>query len=287
MISVIIPTYNRAHTLLSSVASVLNQTLQDFELLIVDDGSTDDTAQSVAGLADNRIRYLRKENGGAASARNFGIAHAAGDYIAFQDSDDLWRPDKLEMQLRAMRRTDADVVFCRLERHNYAADRGATRVIPAEKAGFKTLERLVRVSIVSTQTIFAKRRVLLETPFDATLRKLEDYEWAIRAGEKHTFYLMDEPLVDVFLQSDSITRQGTDLQYMAEIFKRNEEMLKRHPAAYGYMLNYAGNYRRECHQTSWRFYGKAFLKAYHPKYLVKWALALARDRRVRRFSPRA
>ena len=104
-VSVILPTYNRAEILKKSIDSVLMQSYPEFELLIVDDGSTDNTKELVASYEDSRIRYLYTEiNRGAAAARNFGIENASGnaDFIAFEDSDDLWHKDKLKKQIKEM-----------------------------------------------------------------------------------------------------------------------------------------------------------------------------------------
>ena len=96
-ISVIIPTYNRAGILNRAIQSVFNQTFRDFELIVVDDGSTDDTARSVASLPS--IKYLSQNHSGVSKARNLGIEHARGEWLAFLDSDDKWLPEKLERQI--------------------------------------------------------------------------------------------------------------------------------------------------------------------------------------------
>ena len=99
-ISVIIPTYNRAKELKRSVESVLAQTYDNFELIIVDDGSKDNTQEVIASIPDERIRYIKLEqNRGAAGARNEGVRASKCDLIAFQDSDDIWREEKLERQM--------------------------------------------------------------------------------------------------------------------------------------------------------------------------------------------
>ena len=116
MISVVLPSYNRAHILPRAIESILGQTYKDIELIIVDDGSSDNTAEVVGSFSDSRIVYVRQENAGACAARNNGIAHARGDYIAFQDSDDIWHQDKLEKQLATLQNTGADIVFCRMNR---------------------------------------------------------------------------------------------------------------------------------------------------------------------------
>lgn len=102
MVSVLIPTYNRAYIIAASIDSVLAQTYQNVEIVVVDDGSTDDTP-AVLEKYGSRIRYIFQQNAGLAAARNTGLAAARGEYIAFQDSDDIWLPNKLEMQMAVMR----------------------------------------------------------------------------------------------------------------------------------------------------------------------------------------
>ena len=115
MISVVIPSYNRENTISNSIESVLKQTYSDIEVIVVDDGSTDKTEDIVKGIGDNRIRYIKLEkNSGACVARNIGIMNANGSYIAFQDSDDIWHPDKLEKQYQAIKKYNADLVFCKM-----------------------------------------------------------------------------------------------------------------------------------------------------------------------------
>ena len=99
-ITVIIPTYNRANIISKSIESVLNQTYNNIELIIVDDGSTDNTEEVIASIKDDRIKYYKlKKNSGTAIARNYGIEKSTCKYIAFQDSDDIFRNNKLELQI--------------------------------------------------------------------------------------------------------------------------------------------------------------------------------------------
>ena len=117
MVSVIIPTYNRETVIGRAIESVLKQTYPHFELLIIDDGSTDQTKRVVERIADERIRYiLLEENGGVARARNVGIAEAQYDYIAFLDSDDEWMPEKLELQMERLLDSSLGfgAVYCRM-----------------------------------------------------------------------------------------------------------------------------------------------------------------------------
>ena len=109
-VSIILPTYNRAAKIGKAIESVLRQTYEAFELLIIDDGSADDTEEVVRAYADSRIVYERMpENGGQSRARNRGMQMASYDYLAFEDSDDLWRPEKLEKQMDALAHADDKV----------------------------------------------------------------------------------------------------------------------------------------------------------------------------------
>lgn len=101
-VSIIIPTYNRAHLVAEAIKSVLNQTFTDFELIVVDDGSTDNTEEVVRSFADPRLKYLKQFNNGVSAARNTGIENAEGEFIAFLDHDDLYLPEKLSVQVSKM-----------------------------------------------------------------------------------------------------------------------------------------------------------------------------------------
>ena len=112
-VSIILPTYNRAYIIEKGINSLLNQTYQDFEIIIVDDGSTDNTEEIIKKLQekDKRIKYIKlKTNKGAATARNIGIKAARGEYIAFQDSDDEWMHEKLEKQVKVLDTSSKEVV---------------------------------------------------------------------------------------------------------------------------------------------------------------------------------
>jgi len=110
LVSVVIPTYNRAKFVTKAIESVLAQTYKDYEIIVVDDGSTDNTKEVLEPYMD-KIRYIYRENAGVSAARNTGIRAAFGQWIAFLDSDDVWQPEKLTFQMRCVERTDAKVCF--------------------------------------------------------------------------------------------------------------------------------------------------------------------------------
>jgi len=112
-ISVIVPTYNRADIISETIGSVLNQTYQNFEIIVVDDGSIDNTREIIVNINDPRIKYIYQENAGPSAARNNGIKNAQGEYVAFLDSDDIWLPEKLEKQVNIINdNPDIGMVSC-------------------------------------------------------------------------------------------------------------------------------------------------------------------------------
>ncbi len=181
-ISVIIPTYNSGPWVAEAVASVLGQTRPAFEVLVVDDGSTDDTPERMAAFGPP-VRYVRKENGGVSSARNRGMAEATGDAIAFLDADDVWHPRKLELQSRTL---DAHPELGLVGTHLY--DWPGTHPDP-EGLGHQTPETIhlddliVRNSLV-TSTVLARTPILRAAgDFDLNLRGPEDHDFWIRVAK--------------------------------------------------------------------------------------------------------
>ena len=201
MVSVIIPTFNREKTVLASVKSVLDQTESDLEVLIVDDGSTDRTASLIQQISDPRVKYIYQENSGACAARNNGIHHAQGEYIAFHDSDDIWHPDKLEKQLKIISQYDPDIVCCKL---CYRNSDGTVEVTPPHlKEGFlKEGENLFGIGTVS---LLAKQKVFQQFEFDPEFPRYQEMELLYRAIGKYSIYCIDEGLIDCTRSPDAIS----------------------------------------------------------------------------------
>jgi glycosyltransferase involved in cell wall biosynthesis len=184
-VSVIIPTYNRAHLLAEAIHSVLGQTYADFEVLVVDDGSTDDTASVVASFADPRVRYLYQEHAERSTARNRGMAAAKGQYIALLDDDDLYLPHKLASEV-AFLEAHPEVDLCGGGTQIMDAS-GAIRVVvrPWQTQPEPTLRNcLYGRCLFATCSMMFRRRVLdrLDHWFDPQLNITEDTDFVIRAA---------------------------------------------------------------------------------------------------------
>ncbi len=196
MISVIIPTYNRSEELLKSIESVLKQTYKDIEIIVVDDGSTDLTEKNVKEIEDNRIVYVKhKHNKGGCAARNTGIIKARGEYIAFQDSDDIWHETKLEKQLNALQRNNADVVFCKMKM--IRGEKEIDTFPLTAKTGF--LKKGDNVCGIGTQTLLGKSEVFKKNRFDKKMPRLQELELLIRLlNADYKVYCCEEALVDYY-----------------------------------------------------------------------------------------
>ncbi|WP_163436656.1 glycosyltransferase family A protein [Fibrobacter succinogenes] len=219
MISIVLPSFNRARILPKAVESILRQTYKDFELIIVDDGSSDNTREVVKSFNDDRIVYVHQENAGACVARNNGIDHARGEYIAFQDSDDIWHEDKLEKQLKALQEKNADIVFCRMNRMSDGKKIGL--VSDYFKEGF--LSKDVMPMSIGTQTLIGKSIVFKQEKFDSEMPRFQEFELLVRAQKNYSIYCMEEPLVDYIIQTDSLS--VNPLKYT----QAWELMLMKHP----------------------------------------------------------
>lgn len=200
MISVIIPTYNRAHTIKRSVESILNQTYSDLELIIVDDNSTDNTYDIVKSITDDRIKYIKlDENKGPSFARNTGIENSKGEYIAFQDSDDEWVFDKLEIQLKCLKDNNADFVFSSFNRYY----KDTVMIIPDRDISNGTIfENLMYGNFIGTPTMFGKKECFDKEKFDLNLPSLEDWDLVIRISSNYKVHFINKVLVNVY-NSDS------------------------------------------------------------------------------------
>ena len=207
-VSVIMPTYNRSAVIGRAIDSVLAQTHRNFELIIIDDGSTDDTPAMVKGFDDDRIRFIKTgRNCGAAAARNLGIKAARNDLIAFLDSDDQWLENFLETLVKKMISADdkTAVVYSAYFLHSAAKE----IVLPSASVRQKTgdiLPELVRKNFVALPTILVKRICFEQCGvFDESLPCRHDWELFLRIAHRWRFSFVPEPLVRVYRSEKSIS----------------------------------------------------------------------------------
>lgn len=226
MISVIVPTYNRIKELPKAVESILNQTYKDFELIIIDDGSTDDTEEMIKQYNDERIKYIKNTTHmhGASAARNIGIKESVGDYIAFNDSDDEWHPNKLEKQLLFLEQEKADVTFCMVHRDKHW--------IPDIRFEQKdcTLERILKGSFMSTPALFGKAECFKNCLFDEQIKRNVDWELVIRLIKGYKVVYQKENLVEQAVTKGSVSSDCNNaIASMNYILEKHKRLYKQYP----------------------------------------------------------
>jgi len=212
-VSVVLPTYNRVRTLERAVHSVLAQSFTDLELIVVDDGSRDNTHELMTRLADSdrRVRYIKHPaNLGQSRARNTGISSAAGKFIAFQDSDDEWLPAKLGRQVEALEELPGDVgmVYCFVY---YVSAEGISvlytrRIMPDEPELYKKGLQYQFRGIGIQACLFRREVFNVCGGFDENMRgALDDTELLIRVSRNFKFSCVDEPLVKYYKTPGALT----------------------------------------------------------------------------------
>jgi len=248
IVSVVLPTYNRSKLISRSIRSVLAQTFAEFELIVVDDNSSDDTESVIAEfLSDARVRYVRNaSNAGPSGARNIGISHARGHYIAFQDSDDRWLPEKLERQMSAMAaRPDCRASFCGAiyfsQEQCYYIPRDELVDRAVLESGDIACEILFE-NLVTPQTLIAERSLFEEAgPFDETLPIKVDWDLGIRLAQAGKFAFVNDPLVLIYRTVDSVSNnRAADGRTRARIVEKYRAAFEAQPAALARQLYVIG-----------------------------------------------
>jgi glycosyltransferase involved in cell wall biosynthesis len=230
VVSVIIPTYNRSQMLSRAIQSVLMQTFQDFELLVVDDASEDNTEEAVKGIRDQRIHYIRHEkNKGGSAARNTGIQAALGKYIAFLDSDDEWLPEKLERQIAKINSAAPSVGFVYTGFISISAKTGKmmNRLIPQKAPNVYS-----RALEANGSSLLVKKECFEKVGlFDETLASCQDWDMAIRLSRCYGLDFVPEALVKYYFHgaqlSSSLERK---IHGREALMKKHYEDFLRYPS---------------------------------------------------------
>lgn len=218
LVSVIIPAYNRKHTLKRCIDSVLGQTYENLEIIIVDDCSTDGTMEFVeqeyGAVNETEIIYVRNDsNLGAAASRNVGVSYANGEFIAFHDSDDEWHQEKLDKQMMLFLESEPKTAAVYSRFYMNGTD---SYVYPPEniamsyKSGY-IFYSLLLTPLIGMITLVMRKRVFLEIGgFNEQLHSLEDYELTIRIAQDHAILLVDEPLAVAYESENSVGKRNRD-----------------------------------------------------------------------------
>lgn len=231
LISVILPTYNRSTFLREAVDSVRRQSYRRWELLVIDDGSTDDTPPTLAKLDDSRLRMIRLDHtDNPALVRNAGLAVARGSYVAFLDDDDLWGNDKLATQLEGLRRGGCRWGYTGFRRIDaMGRDLNDTALRPWEPHRGWILEPLLRVeAIVPLPTVMVERTLLAETGgFDETFFDCEDYELWFRLAARSAAHVDEAALacIRVHPQHRQANRERVNASWVA-VYDKTARMLR-------------------------------------------------------------
>ena len=212
-VTVIIPTYNRAHYLGMAIQSVFEQTFDDLELIVVDDGSTDNTRELVGRIRDRRFRYLYQEHRGTSAARNAGIRNARGNYVAWLDSDDLWLPDMLAVEVPVLDgRPEIGLVYAQGQGMDkdgklLAVTRGMPERYPGDS--FRSMlwgDCTYHDTVVLRRSCFD--RVGL---FDESFRTIEDWDMWLRVARHYPFAYIDRVVAKFRLHDGNITGSSSPL----------------------------------------------------------------------------
>jgi len=223
LVSIITPSYNCEKYIGKTIETVINQTYQNWEMLIVDDASTDNTEKVVKSYKDSRIKYIKlNENSGAAIARNKGMKDAKGKYIAFIDSDDLWKSDKLEKQIKFMKENNYNIVCTSYEHINEKGDR-LNRIIKCKK---KVDYKGVLLSCpVGNSTVIYNVDALGKFEVPNIRKRNDDALWLKMLKKEKYIYGLDEVLMQYRIRENSISRKKIELvKYHWYLYRKIEHL---------------------------------------------------------------
>ena len=237
-VSVVVPTYGRANILPRALDSVLSQTYSDFELIVVDDCSPDDTNKIVDSYSDNRIMYLRHEqNRGANAARNTGIKAANGEYLAFLDDDDKWLPEKLEQQMALYDKLDESFGLVYTGRRIVNSDEVIERYIPQLEGNI--YPKLLRKNVIPSETPLIRTDCFDNVGlFDTGLRSCQDWDMWLRIAKNYKISFVPDILAVSFWDTnDRISRDyGRKFQGYCRLHKKYRVDIYKDPFAAWHFL---------------------------------------------------
>ena len=217
LVSVIMPAYNAEKYILQSIESVIQQTYSNWELIIVDDGSTDGTAKIIKRKSENdgRIKYFYQQNSKQGKARNLAIKNSSGKYLAFLDADDLWHPEKLFKQINCIQEKSVDLVFsdCYVFKNNVNDVSHKMNTYKGVLKGEQALKLFLEVNQIPILTVMANRESIIAAgnfTDDSSIQNAEDYHlWMKMILNGSTFFGMDEALSYYRIHENQNTKQDS------------------------------------------------------------------------------
>lgn len=232
-VSVCVPAYNEEEYLPVTIESVLDQTFEDFELVVADDGSTDGTRDVVESYAedDDRVEYVYQENAGVATAQNTAIEHASGQFVAILEADDLWEPQKLERHVEVMTETGADMTHS--DAYVVDGDGNVTGTHfedgppPRQDDRETFLRELFYRNFVCTPTVVIRNSVIGDRPFDESYDQSHDHDLWVRIAAEHDVRYIDEPLARKRFHGGNLSGNYENATEMREKFV--ETTVERYP----------------------------------------------------------
>ena len=240
LVSVVIPVYNGSEFISETISSVLSQEFTDYEIIVVDDGSTDNSAEIIASFSE-KVRYFKKANGGQASARNTGILNALGKYIAFLDADDLWVMEKLKIEVEVLESSKAKWIYS--DAFAFSGDIGnilykfSNNLTQYEG---DILESLIISCFIPSPTPIVEKGVFKVTGLfneDPKMRNREDWDMWLRIAARYPVKLVSQPLAYYRVHSSSATGSEKRFSSVNGYLLTIEEAVKREPIRLGPLRN--------------------------------------------------
>ncbi len=249
-VSVVIPTYNRAESIGDSIESVLTQTFQEFEIIIVNDGSTDETEKVISNFSDARIKLISQTtNKGASAARNNGIRASKGDFVAFLDSDDRWLPEKLQIQTDYLKNL-LEIGSCSTGYYKYKPGFGfiASKPVNSEENWLKHL--LTTMDLSFGTTLLVRKNCFDKSGlFDENFPRHEDWDWVLSYLKFFQHHVIEQPLVEIKRSS------GVDPE---KIEIANTMLLDKH---YDQFYQFGNRFGRKVEAKRWIEVAQAYFKS--------------------------
>lgn len=212
MISVVIPLYNKEASIKQSLMSVLSQSYQDFEVVIVDDGSTDGSVAKVEEIQDSRIRLIRQENGGPSKARNIGVKNAKGEWVLFIDADDEMLPDAISNFAKYIEKIpNADMFLAEVVVNN-AGNKKLSRTYQDGYVKNPFKEHVFGHLYQCSGTTVYRKSICLQCPFDEKVRRYEDLQRIFKLYRHFSLYLCHVPIAQVNLEYSSASRARKNIK---------------------------------------------------------------------------